>query len=418
MNHAFVKSYECLGEVYNGGAFSTIALNKTLASVNPSDRALVTKIVYGVLENDIKLTYVLSKFCRKMPKGDTLLCLKIGVYCLTDLSIPPYAVVNDVAELSKVTGDVRQVGFVNATLKAISNVAKTFDDYPENALERVSVVNSYPLWALKKLVKDYGEETALKIASFRLSNLSTVRVAGNKTDALDGYITENTPFADAFYVKGRLPVDSSYLTAQSLSSMVVARVVASDNPSSVLDVCSAPGGKAVYVKQLCPDSSVTACDLHPHRVELIDAYAKRMGAKLTTCVADATVNNPEWNGAFDTVLCDVPCSGFGVLNNRPDIKLFRQNEDLSALIKTQSAILQNASRYVKKGGRLVYSTCTVFDHENGNQIRKFLAQNPEFQLGSIVLPEFPLANGKPCYQFLPHVDGVQGFFVAVLVKSE
>ncbi len=418
MNTAFLKSFQCLSSVYNQGAFSSLSLNKTLQGAKNADKALITKIVYGVLENEIRLTYVIGKFCKKMPKGDVLLCLKIGTYCLMELSIPVYAVVNDIAELAKITSDKRQVGFVNATLKAISAVAKTFNDYPADELERASVVYSYPLWALKKLVKDYGIETALKIASFRLSNVSCVRVVGDKDTALAGYETQSTPFEDAFYVKGKLPLDSSVVTSQSLSSMAVARISALNAGKNFLDCCSAPGGKAVYIKQLSPQTNVIACDIHKHRVELINAYAGRMEVELTTQVADMSQPIEEFFGKFDTVLCDVPCSGFGVLDNRPDIKIFRTNEDISSLMKTQYAILQNCSRYVKKGGRLIYSTCTVFNHENGNQIQKFLKNNPAFTYGSIGLPEFPSADGKPYYQFLPHVDGVQGFFVAVLTKTE
>ena len=119
----------------------------------------------------------------------------------------------------------------------------------------------------------------------------------------------------------------------------------------------------MYVKQLCPKADITACDIHPHRVALIDSYAKRMQVSVNTCVADSTVFDPSKEGKFDLVLCDVPCSGFGVLDNHPDIKIFRENKDISELMKLQRAILYNCSRYVAEGGTLVYSTCTVFDNE-------------------------------------------------------
>ena len=133
---------------------------------------------------------------------------------------------------------------------------------------------------------------------------------------------------------------------------------------------------------------------------------------------DMTVYDERLDSGFDVVLCDVPCSGFGVLDNRPDIKLFRENKDISELMKLQYAILANCSRYVKRGGYLVYSTCTVFDNENGQNIRKFLKEHDDFHYGNIRLAEFPDADGANFYQFLPHKDGVQGFFVAVLNRAE
>ncbi len=422
MNNAFLKSFKTLRQVYADKAFSSVALNNTLFNCKKQDKALITKIVYGVLDNDIRLEYIISRNVRKMPKADTLLYLKIGVYCLAELSIPIYTVVNDIAELSKLSGDRRIVGFVNATLKSVSQNAKDFDDYPENEEEYLSVKYSYPLWALKKLIKDYGKDTAARIVSHIYDHRTTARfVSAVDTAQIAeryGVEAQASVFEDGFYIKGNLPNDSADYTLQSLSSMAVARICASVTPQSgkFLDCCAAPGGKSIYVKQLLPNVEATACDIYPHRVNLIDGYARRMNVAVRTVCKDMTENEPSWNERFDTVLCDVPCSGFGVLDNRPDIKLFRQNKDISELMKLQYAILDNCSRYVAQGGSLVYSTCTVFDNENGQNIRKFLKEHPQFAYGTICLEQFPSANGEGYYQFLPHKDGVQGFYVAVLQR--
>lgn len=420
MNTAFLKSYQVLTEVYTEKAFSSIALNKALTFCKQQDKSLVTKIVYGVLDNDIKLEYIISKFVKKLPKAEVLLFLKLGTYCLTDLSIPPYAVVNDVAELSKVTADRHVVGFVNATLKTISANVKDFSDYPTEPTENLSVRYSYPLWAVKKLVKDYGTEVATQIVTYQQDRRTTARFVGGLTceqiSDKYGVTAYPTPFADGFVLDGKLPIQDESFTVQSLSSMAVAHVCANGLNGDFLDCCSAPGGKAVYVKQLQPNAQVTACDVYPHRVQLIDSYAKRMGVQIDTHVADMSVYDSQFDGKYDTVLCDVPCSGFGVLNNRPDIKLFRQNVDISNLMKLQYSVIDNCCKYVKVGGRLVYSTCTVFDNENGQNIRKFLKEHDNFVYDNIVLPEFSSANGQCSYQFLPHKDGVQGFFVAVLKR--
>lgn len=415
MNNAFLKSFLTLQSIYSQGAFSTQALNKTLAACKAQDRALITKIVYGVLDEDLKLNYVISRFIKKMPKGDVLLILKIGAYCLFNLSIPVYTVVNDLAELAKVTEDRRLVGFVNATLKSIANSAPTFNDWPTDDIARVSVQNSYPEWALKKLIKDYGKDEAYQIASWRGNNETCVRfVDENALKKFSDY--KPCCFKDAVIVGGKLPQPDETFTVQSLCSMAIAKVVANGAQSAVLDCCSAPGGKAVYVKQLRPELSVVACDIHEHRVQLINSYAKRMNVEVETHCLDMTVPCEKWFDKFDTVLCDVPCSGFGVLDNRPDIKLFRENVDISTLMKLQQEILRNCARYVAVGGRLVFSTCTVFDNENGQNVRKFLKEYENFELGQIDIAELPQTHGKSFYQFLPHKDGMQGFYLAVLKR--
>lgn len=207
---------------------------------------------------------------------------------------------------------------------------------------------SYPEWALRKLIKDYGTDVAEKIVSFVPDGKTSVRIADDKAKENFSVLIP-TVFPDAFLTDGKLPVSDGTFTPQSLSSMAVARAVASASPAEVLDCCSAHGGKAVYVKQLCPNAHVVACDVHAHRVDLIRQYASRMGVQLDTFCADMTQYNAKWEKGFDAVLCDVPCSGFGVLDSRPDIKLFRENIDISNLMKLQYAILENCCNYVKVG---------------------------------------------------------------------
>ena len=316
MNNAFLKSFETLKQIYAERAFSSLALNKTLNFCKQQDKALITKIVYGVLDNDLKLEYIISRHVHKMPKGDTLLFLKIGAYCLMDLSIPVYTVVNDVAELSKISEDRRIVGFVNATLKSISKNIKEFNDYPTDPITKLSVEYSYPEWALRKLVKDYGMDVATRILTCPADNRTTVRFTDkidcNEIQSRYGVTCEPSLFEDAFFVKGNLPNDDSCYTLQSLSSMAVARICGNllKDGEKFLDCCAAPGGKSVYVKQLKPTVQVISCDVHTHRVELINSYARRMNVQLESRCLDMTEHVSELNNAFDVVLCDVPCSGF------------------------------------------------------------------------------------------------------------
>jgi 16S rRNA (cytosine967-C5)-methyltransferase len=425
MNTALLTSFQILQRVYVDKAFSSIELSKQLTYARAADKALITKVVYGVLDTDIELDYIVRQFAKKS-RANVSILLKIGTYCLKYLSIPPYAVVNDVVEISKITDDRFVVGFVNATLKAIAKaVADDAIVYPDGSDEYLSVKHSYPLWALKKLQKDYGKEAAERIISTKLPSDSCVRANCGKISVVDftkllvekGVAFENTILPDAFFIKGGLNVDDSLYTYQSLSSMLIVHALNAAGKCSVLDACAAPGGKAVYIKQLNDDATVTACDIHPHRVALIDSYAKRMGVEITAVCRDSSVFNSAFEEKYDFVLCDVPCSGFGVLDSRPDIKLTRASVDIGNLMKLQSAIISNAARYVKRGGVLLYSTCTVFNNENGQIVERFLQNNADFSYSTINLPIDSPANGQGKYQFLPHVDAIQGFFAARLVKS-
>lgn len=421
MNNCLLKSYQCLMSIYVDRAFSTIQLNKVLLTSKPSDRPLITKIVYGVLDNDIHLQYIIGQFTKKT-KVNVRIMLSIGTYCLMHLSMPTYAVVNDTAELAKVTEDTRIVGFVNATLKSI---ATALDNntivYPDDIIQRTSVLRSYPMWAMKKLVKDYGKEQALDIVNSTGTIAKTIRINTDKISVVDfikllddnGIQHSATILEDCIAVAGKINIDSTLYTHMSLASMMIARSVATEGKCRVLDCCSAPGGKAIYIKQLNNNAHVTACDIHQHRVDLIDSYRTRMGVDIDTVCCDSTVYNAEWDSAFDYVLCDVPCSGFGVLDSNPDIKLFREEVDVSNLMKLQQAILSNCSRYVKVGGVLVYSTCTLFDNENSQNIDKFLRVHNDFALDALPQAYY---KGASMYQFLPNVDNTQAFFVARLVR--
>jgi 16S rRNA (cytosine967-C5)-methyltransferase len=202
-------------------------------------------------------------------------------------------------------------------------------------------------------------------------------------------------------------------TFQSIGSVAICNAIAPcDN---LLDACAAPGGKSVYLAEKC--KSVTACELHEHRVSLIADYATRLGASNVTPVqADSTIFNPDYENAFDAVLCDVPCSGTGVINENPDIKLNRKEEDIPSLNATQLAILENCSRYVKQGGRLYYSTCSILPEENDSVVYNFLQKHPEYELD---IPSSPLTNrkGKFGLQFLPHISLGAGFFLTSFIKK-
>ena len=425
MINALNSAYECLSSIYREKSFSSITLNEILNKTSKDDKKLVTKIVYGVLDKDIELDYIINKFTSNV-KPAILPILKIGTYCLKYLSIPDYALVNECVNLTKKIGKSGISGFVNAVLKNIAkNISAEKIEYPKNFDENLSIRYSYPIWAVKMIVNDYGKEEAEKIISYcPKHNLTHVRINKKLTNCIKfkelleknniKYI--DSELEDAFYVEGMAEkIKSDLYTVQSASSMLVCKSVGLRDGEKLLDVCAAPGGKSVYLASVS-NVEVVACDVHPHRLKLVESYAKRMGETIKVCLSDATVFSAKFEGKFDKVLCDVPCSGFGVLESKPDIKLFRTENDISALSGLQLKILSNCSRYVKIGGSLIYSTCTIFKKENEDVVKKFLEQNNSFEYEDVITEPRVEKNSNGYIQFLPYKHEVDGFFIAKLKR--
>ena len=233
-----------------------------------------------------------------------------------------------------------------------------------------------------------------------------------KTQFNSVFLVENFKMDEGFY-------EGKY-TFQSVGSVAICNlVIDGDNVSNLssknlLDTCSAPGGKAVYLAEYF--NSVTACDVHEHRVSLINSYASRMNKNnVTAMLLDATEFNSEFSNKFDYVLCDAPCSGYGVIKDNPDIKLNRTEDSIDELSSLQLKILNNASKYVKKGGYLCYSTCSIFRQENDEVIKKFLQNNSEFEceITKSLLPNLTFDYGNA---FLPHLSLGAGFYFAKLKR--
>lgn len=426
MNKAFVYSYNCLNEIYKNKAYSEIALNNCLLGANAKDKPLITKIVYGVLDNSANIDYIISQFAKSI-KPSARLALRIGVYCLNYLSIPNYAVINDTVELAKVTGKIQLVAFVNATLRSISRAIdeKTIA-YPTKTDEYLSVYYSFPLFAVKMLIKQYGKETTEKILAYKFNTNTHLRINLLKTTMEDftALLDENcilhypSPLPDCLYCKGNLQsIPTDLYTNMSLGSCIIARSLHTEGEAKVLDLCSAPGGKAVYIASLNSQAKITACDLYPHKISLIKNYAKRIGVddRITAQVSDASVYNPDFECAYDYVLCDVPCSGLGVFYSKPDIKLNRTKESIDELTVLQMKILCNAAKYVRSGGVIVYSTCSILREENDNIVGLFLKEHPDFAKDKLDITVKPHDDFKK--QFLPPVDDCEGFFVARIIKK-
>lgn len=405
----FYDSYNILNKVYSEKAFVKQALLDV--QIRESTRAQTTKICYGVLDKDITLEYIISKLCQKMPKQKIKVMLKIGLYSIIYLKTPPHIVTDACVELIKKLGKGGTSGFVNAVLR---NYLRNGVNLEEKGNFGLSIKYSYPLFAINELIKDYGLEKAEKIMQEDTSRTYlTFNTGVNGEEYLKNLNKEyqKTPFENCFEVKNFKMNEDFYdgiYTFQSIGSVAICSVVESGN--NLLDACSAPGGKAVLLSNKF--NSVTALELHEHRTELIKSYAKRMKKDNVTAInADSTVYNGDYDSLFDAVLCDAPCSGLGVIKDNPDIKLNRDLNSITKLTKIQLKLLNNVCKYVKVGGYLYYSTCSILKRENVEIAKKFLKENSNF-----IAEDFDclLNNEKQeeGLQFLPHISSGAGFYVA------
>ena len=322
-----------------------------------------------------------------------------------------YMVTDCAVSLCKKLGKSGVSGFVNAYLRRFDKTE--VDNALPKGDEGEAVRLSYPLFAYKKLKKEYGER-ASAIAAAKSAGVS-VRFERN-FDAYAQKPHKETPFSGN-YIFDNFTRDDGFekgeYTFQSVGSIAICDCVAPCE--NLLDACAAPGGKSVLLAKKC--KQVTSFELHPHRVALIGSYKQRMGVEnVTELQKDSAVFDEAYEEKFDGVLCDAPCSGYGTITENPDIKLFRKEEDFKELKKAQTAILDNVSKYVKKGGALYYSTCSLFEEENDGVVGEFLKKHLEYSLATI---ESPLCHEKKKYglQFLPDAAYGAGFYVAKLVKA-
>lgn len=406
MTNPVTDPYLILVKVYSGGKFLKQAIAET--PVEPLNKARTVKICYGVLEKDVYLNYVIAANTLTTPKTSVKVVLKIALYMLEFMDKHDYMVVDSAVQLIKKLGKGGAAGFVNAFLRSYK-----IPPLPDRADEALSVKCSVPLWLAKKVRRSYKGE-AEDILSARSQGLCVRFERGEEKYLEKPHI--QTPFKGAYIFKNFVRDEGFFTgdyTFQSVGSIAICSAISP--VERLLDACAAPGGKSVLLSKKC--GYITACELHPHRVALIEEYAKRMGAEnVTARQADSTRFIPEYEGAFDAVLCDAPCSGTGVINENPDILLNRREEDIASLCKIQADILDNCSRYVKKGGKLYYSTCSVLPEENDSTVYNFLQKHPEYALD---IPSSPLGHRLTPFglQFLPHVSLGAGFFITSFIKQ-
>lgn len=407
--------YDCyciLNKVYGEKAFLKQAINSTF--IEEKNRALTIKTCYGLVEKDVELSYYLKRLCDKSPKLVIRTILKISMYAIKYLEKKPYAIIKNAVELTKKLGKGGVSGFVNAFLRKFVDAPL---ELPVGKIERLSVKYSYPEFMVKELINDYGEQTAEQIMTSSNEGvcLSFYHVDGEKYLLDRGVSFEKTPFNNVFVAKNfvrNADYDNGDYTYQALGSVAICDIV--EPCDKLLDCCAAPGGKSIRLSYKC--KSVESWDIYEHRVGLINDYVRRMKRdNIVAKVNDSMVYNPDLEGAFDAVLCDAPCSGVGVINENPDIKLNREEDSIKELNVEQLSILKNVSKYVKVGGYLYYSTCSIFNKENYDIIKAFMSDINGFEICEIdsKLKHIDVFGTN---LFLPHISNGNGFYVAKLKR--
>ena len=405
-NSAITEGVRALNENLIGGAYPALALNR----IDETERAKTAVVVYGVLENYYRIKYILESLYTRPPKAEVKTLLYVGVYAIEYMKMPGYAAVNECVELTKKTVGIGDSGFVNAILKRVTRREYTLPSAGDKALE---VEFNLPIWMIKTVKKQYPKAYKKILSKERALHIRLR--TGVSEDVLEGVkIIKKTSvgyFVETGDKLSRL-FDEGKITYQGKNSIYAALALGDVSGKKVLDVCAAPGGKSVLLAERSAD--VTSEELHAHRAELIKEYAGRMGVSLTVNQGDATKRNRDYEGKFDAVLCDVPCSGLGVLAKNKDAFLRKSPKDIIALKAVQIAILDNASAYVKKGGRLVYSTCTVLREENGEVVSGFMKKHKEFALTPI--ENVPYGESGEV-QMIKTDKFSDGFYIAAMVRK-
>ena len=419
------------------GAWADAALNAELkrAPLSAPDAALASRIIYGVLQNRMLLDHWIAAFCSQRPEHlqqPLPDILRIGAYQILFLDkIPDRATVTEAVELAKASKRGAAAGLVNAVLRRIAQSREHPPALPAGPIGRLCVETSHPRWLVERLIGILGREEAeafcradnavapvtvqvnpLKTSAEAL--LSALSAAGRAArprawapDCLELSAVGDLTALPAFR-NGEFFVQDAAARCVTLAAWIAPGM-------RVLDVCAAPGGKSFSAAfAMRGEGEVVACDLHENKLKRIRTSAERLGlACIDTETADGRVFRPAWEGAFDAVLCDVPCSGLGIIRKKPDVR-YTDPSTLSALPPIQRAILANAARYVRPGGVLLYSTCTVLPEENEGVTDAFLSENDHFAYESFPLPVGP-ADGR--VTLWPQRHGTDGFYFAKMRRN-
>lgn len=412
-----------LYDVYCNGAYSNLALKEMMRKckgMKPEDRRLLTTLVYGVISRGYTIDHIIGRYSsvkvRKLAKYIRII-MEIAVYQLMFMDkIPQSAAVNESVKLAKRYGRRGSDRFVNGVLRSFCRNGMKYD-LPDDDISGLAVMYSFPESLVKLFTDDYGAERAASLME-SLNKAPQLVLRPNRLkvscDELKGMLEKNgisvlsekdgQLYTAGFDVGGSELYEKGFFSVQDRGAYMAGIALEPKEGETVIDMCAAPGGKSTHIAELQNDSGIViSCDIYEHKLKLIEGSAKRLGIRsIETRLCDGTKTDSGYIGKADRVLCDVPCSGLGIVRRKPDIKLCRS--DISLLPDIQRAILENGARYLKPGGVLVYSTCTLLKRENEGITSAFLGEHSNFER----------VYEKTYY---PDADDSDGFYICKMIKK-
>lgn len=400
--------------IIEDGAYANLALKEAAASVAAKDVPFLYALVNETIAEASYLDYLLSHFCKRQKRAVRNLLRMSGTELLF-LDTPAHAVIDESVKLCRDIGKKDCCGLVNAVLRRLDRERGALPPLPDKPLDRLSVRYGVPAFLVREWLETYGEaETKALLSAKPLGTVVRAQYPYTTAELQSALPVSSVPcsldpnglklnagfdFAhDPLFSEGKFAV-------QGEGAMLICKALGDVHGKRILDACAAPGGKTAYLASLSENTAkLTAWELHPHRKELMDKAFSRLGISVETACRDAAIYDAAFENAFDAVLLDVPCSGFGLLSEKPDVRLHKDEAAVTALTTAQDAILFACSRYVRPGGVLVYATCTISKRENGERVRAFLSMHADYTL----------AEER---QLLPTRDGTDGFYYAKLLRS-
>ena len=430
-------AFEILLKIEKDKAFSNLAVDSAVKAYCPdsTDCAFISRLVYGVTERKITLDYIIGNNLQqpvKRLKKDVLVILRLGVYqLLFSDKIPASAAVNESVKLAKNNKSAYASGLVNAVLRKVADkgfvIPEAFDD-----VKRMSVLYSAPEELIKFLTYHYGKDNSEGFLKASLEpkkifiRVNTVKTTPDELKVVlenDGVVVKSVGLPNAFEIElnkavyGLEGYKKGLFHVEDISSQLCVEALSPTKNSTVIDVCAAPGGKTFTLAQYMDNTGeLFSCDIYESRTKLIKDGAERLGL---TCVKTRVNDACKYNSDFpeaDYVLCDVPCSGMGIIGKKPEIK-YKKLDDIKELLPIQRTILDTTSQYVKKGGRLVYSTCSVNPNENRKICDAFLKEHTDFvSVKALPCVERTVDEGD-YLTLMMHTNNCDGFFIAVFERK-
>lgn len=436
---------DVLNRVEEQKSYSNLELRHVLdrQELSAADSGLVTELVYGTIQRRLTLDHALSHFVgNKKVQTWVRNLLRLSLYQIRFLDrIPERAAVHEAVEIAKRRGHQGIASMVNGVLRNALRQPDVWERLPKgDAVQQIAVVHSHPEWLVRQWLKQYGEDTTKAIceannraphSSIRVNALKITKdelftkLREEGMEVRDSELSPHGILLAGGHAAGTRWFREGYMTVQDESSMLVAPALAPKPGMRVLDACAAPGGKTTHIAELMDNTGhIVAGDVHPHKRDLIDQAARRLGISIIESIVSDALDLPAKGlGTFDRILLDAPCTGFGVIRRKPDLKWNKTAEDVRTIAQLQYHLLKSLSSMLAPGGLLVYSTCTIEPRENQEIVQRFLAEHPDFVLDDTLGDDLPEAardkvdESGGWIQILPHHYDSDGFFIARLKRK-